>query len=308
MMSDITANRPAFEPLKQRSNAKGLLQLGGHSAVLATTALMVSATRDTFWLVPALLLHGVALVFLFAALHESIHRTAFASRRLNNVVAWVCGALLVLPPHYFRAYHMAHHRFTQQPDRDPELAVPKPATLGAYLWYVSGLPYWAERLRTTLRHALGLVPEPFVFHHLRAKVVREARVLLTVYALLALVSIHLHSAAAIWYWVVPAVLGQPVLRLFLLAEHAGCPQVSDMLQNSRTTRSIWPLRQLAWNMPHHAEHHACPALPFHALPKAHALVAHAITIQAAGYLAVHRELLQRLLKNRSGGRINTPRL
>ena len=152
-MSDIISNRPAFEPLMQRSNAKGLLQLAGHSAVLATTALMVSATRDTCWLVPALLLHGVALVFLFAALHESIHRTAFASRRLNNVVAWVCGALLVLPPRYFRAYHMAHHRFTQQPDRDPELAVPKPATLGAYLWYVSGLPYWAERLRTTLRHA-----------------------------------------------------------------------------------------------------------------------------------------------------------
>jgi len=292
----------------QRSNAKGLLQLAGHSALLATTALMVSAARDTFWLVPTLLLHGVALVFLFAALHESIHRTAFASRRLNDTVAWICGALLLLPPRYFRAYHMAHHRFTQQPDRDPELAVPKPATLGAYLWYVSGLPYWTERLRTTLRHALGLVPEPFVSHHLRAKVAGEARVLLTVYALLALVSIHLHSAVAIWYWVVPAVMGQPVLRLFLLAEHAGCPQVSDMLQNSRTTRGIWPLRQLAWNMPHHAEHHACPALPFHALPKAHALVAHAITIQAAGYLAVHRELLQRLLKNRSGGRISTPRV
>jgi len=297
MMPDIGANPPAFEPLMQRSNVKGLRQLAGHLAVLATTALTVYATRDTLWVLPAMLLHGVTLVFLFAALHESIHRTAFASRRLNDAVAWVCGALLVLPPRYFRAYHMAHHRFTQQPDGDPELAVRKPDTLGAYLWYVSGLPYWAERVRTTLRHALGVVPESFVSHHLRAAVVREARVLLIIYTLVALVSIYLHSSAAVWYWALPVVLGQPVLRLFLLAEHTGCPQTSDMLKNSRTTHSIRLLRQLAWNMPYHAEHHTCPALPFHALPRAHALVANAIATQATGYLAVHRELLQRLLKN-----------
>lgn len=303
-MPDITVNRAAFEPLMQRSNVKGVRQLAGHCAVLATTALMVSATRDTFWLLPALLLHGVALVFLFAALHESIHRTAFASRRLNDDVAWICGALLLLPPRYFRAYHMAHHRFTQQPDRDPELAARKPASLGAYLWYVSGLPYWAERLRTMLRHALGLATEFFLSQHLRARVVREARVLLIIYTLVAFLSIYLHSSAAIWYWVVPAILGQPVLRLYLLAEHVGCPQVSDMLHNSRTTHSIRPLRQLAWNMPYHAEHHACPALPFHALPKAHALVAHAIAMQATGYLAVHRELLHRLLNKRPGGKIS----
>jgi fatty acid desaturase len=288
----------ALRSLTHRSDAKGLAQLAGHAALLTITALAISASRDSAWLVPAMLVHGIALVFLFAALHESIHRTAFANRRLNDVVAWICGALLVLPPAYFRSYHMAHHRHTQQPGLDPELAAPKPASLGAYLWYLSGLPYWAERFSTTLRLARGRVTEPFIPDHLRPAIVGEARSLLGLYALIALASVALQSSTAIWYWIVPALLGQPVLRLFLLAEHAGCPRVPEMLQNSRTTLSLWPLRRLAWNMPYHAEHHAYPALPFHALPKAHALLADAIVCQATGYLPVHREILNRLLKTR----------
>ena len=64
-----------------------------------------------------------------------------------------------------------------------------------------------------------------------------------------------------------------------------------MLENSRTTRSLAPIRRLAWNMPYHAEHHACPALPFHALPAAHRLLQARIAVQAPGYVAVHREIL-----------------
>jgi fatty acid desaturase len=51
------------------------------------------------------------------------------------------------------------------------------------------------------------------------------------------------------------------------------------------------LRWLAWNMPYHAEHHAFPALPFHALPSAHALLRDHIAVQARGYLAAHRQII-----------------
>jgi fatty acid desaturase len=235
--------------------------------------------------------HGVLLVSLFAPLHESAHWTAFRTRRLNDLVAWACGAALMLPPGYFRAFHFAHHRHTQDPGRDPELAVPKPRTLGEYWWHVSGLPYWRERLGTTLRHACGRVDEPFIARRARPGIVREARLLLGLYLLAALASIVLSSAALLYLWAGPALLGQPFLRLYLLAEHTGCPLVSNMLENSRTTRSLAPIRRLAWNMPFHAEHHACPALPFHALPAAHRLLKSRIAVQAPGYLAVHREIV-----------------
>jgi fatty acid desaturase len=44
-------------------------------------------------------------------------------------------------------------------------------------------------------------------------------------------------------------------------------------------------------MPYHAEHHAYPALPFHALPAAHRLLKSKIAVQAPGYVAVHRDIV-----------------
>ena len=74
-----------------------------------------------------------------------------------------------------------------------------------------------------------------------------------------------------------------------------------MLENSRTTRSLAPVRRLAWNMPYHAEHHAYPALPFHALPAAHHVLKTRIAVQAPGYLAVQREIVAGLEPFRSAG-------
>lgn len=283
--------RDALVRLSDRSDGKGLVQLAFHLTALLATGALVWWARGSLWLLPAMVGHGIILVFLFAPLHESVHWTAFRSRRLNDVVAWACGALLILPPEFFRAFHFAHHRHTQDPARDPELAAPKPGTLPAYLRHASGLPYWRERITTTWGHACGRVDEPFIAPRRRGAIVREARLLLGLYLLAALVSIAVSSPALLYLWVGPALLGQPFLRLYLLAEHTGCPLVSNMLENSRTTRSLAPVRRLAWNMPYHAEHHAWPALPFHALPAAHRLLKSKVAVQASGYLAVHREIV-----------------
>ncbi len=295
-----TIDKAALKALSRRSDAHGLMQLGGHLAALGATGAAIAWTQGTLWLAPALVVHGMVLIFLFAPLHESIHRTAFKSRALNDAVAWVCGAVMLLPPVYFRAFHFAHHRHTQDPARDPELALLQPDDLGRYLLRVTGLPYWRERAATLLRHAFtGRIAQPFVTARLKPAVVREARLLLLSYAGIAAASVALESWAALLYWIVPAVLGQPVLRLYLLAEHTGCPFVPDMLRNSRTTRSNWLARRLAWNMPYHAEHHAYPALPFHALPTAHRLLAPRIETQASDYWAAHRDILTQI-RSRAG--------
>ena len=92
-------------------------------------------------------------------------------------------------------------------------------------------------------------------------------------------------------WVGPALLGQPWLRLYLMAEHAGCPLTPDMLANTRTTLTNPAIRFLFWNMPCHAEHHALPAVPFHALPALHERLRPRLGVVAPGYLAVQREIL-----------------
>jgi len=287
--------RETIRGLSRRSDARGALQLGLHLGLLAATGLLVWASRGHPWLAATLILHGIVLAFLFCALHESIHRTAFASRALNDAVAWVCGALLILPPNYFRLFHFAHHRHTQDRARDPELAVPAPATPAAYLWRVSGLPYWRERLQTTLRHAFtGHVSEPFGPAARAAEVVREARILWGCYLAVAALSLYLQRADALIYWIVPAFLGQPFLRLFLLAEHTGCAFDDDMLANTRTTYTNGAVLLLTWRMPYHAEHHSVPSVPFHRLARVNAMLPAERRVTAPGYLALHRALWRQL--------------
>ena len=281
----------ALSALVKRSDRKGLARLALHVMAIAAAGTVHASAFGSAWMLPAAWLYGTTLVFLFAPLHETVHYTAFRSRWINRAVSSVCGWILLLPPRYFRAFHLEHHRYTQDPERDPELAVAPPGTWPAYLWRVSGLEYWTSRVRTTLASAAGRVAEPYIGPSERAAVVREARLYLASYVALAAVSVAAGSAALVWLWVVPVVLGQPMLRLYLLAEHTGCPMVPDMLANSRTVHTNAIVRLLAWNMPYHAEHHAYAAIPFHALPRAHAALGPYVQVQSNGYVRVHRELM-----------------
>ncbi|SMF76922.1 Fatty acid desaturase [Tistlia consotensis] len=288
----------ALKALSTPSDRRGLQQAAGHLGLIVLAGALVWTTRDSPWVLPALLVEGVALVFLFCALHEAVHYTPFASRRLNRALAWLCGLVLLIPPRWFRHFHLAHHRWTQDPGRDPELAAAKPHSLAAYLLHLSGLPVWKSEIATLLRNAAGRNADSFVPPRERAAVTREARIMLAAYALVALLSLALQSRAAVWLWLLPMLAGQPVLRLYLLTEHGGCPAVPDMLRNSRTTQTGPLVRFLAWNMPFHAEHHAWPAAPFHALPRAHALLRERIEVQAPSYRAASRDVFRALVASR----------
>ena len=280
--------------LAGRSNAKGLVRLALHVAAIAASGLVYAAALETAWMLPAAWAYGTCLAFLFAPLHETIHYTAFRSRRLNRVVSVACGWILVLPPRFFRAFHLEHHRYTQDPERDPELAGAPLRTWRQYLWRVSGAQYWARQLRVVARFAAGRVTEPYIAPAERARVVREARAFLASYAVAGALSAAAGTAALLWFWIVPLLLGQPMLRLYLLAEHTGCPTTPNMLENSRTVHTSPLIRFLAWNMPYHAEHHAYASIPFHALPRAHAALAPFIRNQPRGYARVHRHLARGL--------------
>ena len=193
-------------------------------------------TKGSLLLVPTMALHGAVLIFLFAPLHETIHRTAFRSRWLNDTVAFFCGLSLLLPPEYFRAFHFAHHRYTQDPARDPELAGGcRPASRGAWLLHLTGFPYWTWQARVLARHAFGRVNEPFLTPAAGRRVVREARVVIAVYGAFIAASVASGSPLLLLLWVGPALFGQPWLRAFLAAEHMLCPELPDMAVNTRTT-------------------------------------------------------------------------
>lgn len=295
---------PELRALARRSDAKGLVQLGGHLIALVGSGVWYgqSIEQGAPWVLVllSLLAYGFTLVTMFAAMHECVHRTAFASLWLNDSVAWFAGLLSFYNSTFYRHYHGWHHRFTQIPGKDPELEDPKPTSLWTYAVELSGVTWWSGKLRTHAMLALGRTHSyPFLNEKTAAQATRSVRLQLATYAVAIGLSVALGSAYFVSYWLLPVAAAQPLLRAILLAEHTGCSHDDDALRNTRTTYTIWPIRFLMWQMPYHAEHHSHPALPFFALARAHATLGPQLEhVARGGYSEVHAELLRALFAKR----------
>lgn len=287
----FVAGLPTEEKLRltKLSNAKGLAHLAGHVGLIVILGGLIAAGVPGW---PLLLVpQGIALIFLFTLEHECTHRTPFATPALNDIVGRACGFLLLLPFEWFRYFHLAHHRWTNLTGKDPELEGAKPETGRQWLWHVSGLPYWGGMAKVTIALALGRGEAAYLPGTALPRIRAESRSLLAGYALVA--ASLLLSPLLFWLWILPVILGQPFLRLYLLAEHGDCPRVANMLENTRTTFTTALVRFLAWNMPYHVEHHSYPAVPFHCLPRLHGLIKDHLKVTADGYVAFSKAYLFR---------------
>ena len=311
MSSDIVTHRDMLRRLSadekraltERSDRRGLVQLAGHLSLIALclwgNVVGEGAVRWT-----AMLGQGIGMVFLFTAMHECSHSTAFRSQRLNRAVGMLAGMTLLIGPKWFFYFHQDHHKFTQDPDRDPELDTPKPSGIGGYLSYLSGIPFWAGNIRVILGNAAGRRSDPYVPETMQRVVRHEARLMMLFY--LMVVPALAYAGWLIPYLLVPLVIGAPFLRAYLLAEHAGCDECEgNMLANTRTLLTAAPVRFIAWNMPYHTEHHSFPAVPFHALPRLHRVMKDDIRHLETGYIGFHRrfarELSRKLSRTLPGG-------
>jgi fatty acid desaturase len=286
--------RDRLRALGQRRNGPGLVFLGAHLLTLAVTGTLLGLALGSWWAVPATLLHGVVIVHLFAPFHESTHGTAFRTRWLNQAVAWATGLALFLPPTHFTLEHAAHHKFTQDPLRDPE-RVPEANTVRGYLLYATSIPYFRYAFSNLVHQARGRFTDlerTFIPPRSLPKVQREAQLRWVFYGALALISLATQSWAVVLYWLLPRIAGEPVMRIIRMSEHGACPLVPDMLRNTRTVITLRWLRWLNWNNAHHAEHHALPGIPFHALPELHKDLRDHLEELRPGYVATQAHLLR----------------
>ena len=285
------------DALTARSDAAGLRHLALHAGLILLLGLLIAAQVPFWW---ALMLpQGILIAFLFTLQHECTHKTPFASDKLNEWVGWATGVAIFQPFLWFRYFHLAHHRHTNIPGKDPELdGLPKPEDWSSFAWHLSTLGYWASKVQVFLGLAFGKADAPYLPAKSHARLSREARGMLAIYAAVLVVTVMI-SPVLVWVWFVPLVLGFPVLRLYLLAEHGRCPNVANMFVNTRTTYTSALVRLLAWNMPYHIEHHVYPQVPFHKIPDFHAMVRNRLVSTSSGYVAFTLEYVRRFDETRA---------
>ena len=131
---------------------------------------------------------------------------------------------------------------------------------------------------------------PYVRPDRRRRIAWESRAFVV---LLAIVTYGVASTPGALTLVLAWPIAHVLLGLFLMPEHTGLPNTGTQIERTRTIRSNALVRWWMWNMPYHAEHHAHPAVPFHALGQLHQRLAPELVNVTPGYLAFHREALTR---------------
>jgi len=282
-LNAVVPRKEITKLIKQSSDAEGIKQslwhVGCMSLCAAVTMIAQSLAIAPLWWAGML---GMAFVasFFFMPLHETVHRSAFKTRMLNDICMHIAGFVCLRPALHYFYYHWAHHKFTGDKERDSEL---QPSlidmdvnTLPGYLAYMSGVPFWLDAVSTTVKHALGQCPEPYLASEKVQREVREeARAYLALYLglLAGGLMVPALGSALLTFWVLPSLLGQPMLRFYLFGEHRGCQSdPHNILCNTRSMTTNWLYRKMAWQMPYHVEHHAWPYVPFHKLEDANRLI------------------------------------
>jgi fatty acid desaturase len=253
------------------SDLRGAVQTLSHLGAIGITGTLLWVTLGSWWAVPVFMAHGILLNFLYAGQHELSHWTVFRTRWLNEWVGRAFGFVLFYPRTFDQVQHMAHHRFTQDWERDGELARDR-YTLGSYLLWMSGVSYWYTRWRRIIRFSLGMVTEPYLPSKRHAELIREARVHLAGIVLITAVSVAARSWAAVTFWLAPMLAMKGVHQLQNMIEHLGLPHDGNVLGNTRSTRTNALMRWLGWQMQYHTAHHAFPGVPFHRLRELNAII------------------------------------
>jgi len=245
--------------------------------------------------IPLAALHA----FLFAPFHECIHGTAFESKWLNRLGAWSTGLFFGMSPSLYRDFHFAHHRYTHNPDKDPELIhLPgngaKDATMPGkrILWIslCSGLGLLIFKIFVT--GTVSILPTRFWGSYFswikethRRKAAKESKWVTAFWVTILLLAIF--AFPSMWRVLFAAAFSNLFLGLWLTTEHTGLPSHGSMFDKTRSIISSRIVRWWIWNMNFHAEHHAWPAVPWHRLPEIHERVEDHILQSHPGYLRVH---------------------
>ncbi|GLQ56306.1 fatty acid desaturase family protein [Devosia nitrariae] len=259
------------------------------------------ALWGTWWAVPVFLAYGV----LYGSAgdsrwHECGHGTAFKTRWMNDVVYQIASFMMMRNPVTWRWSHARHHTDTIIVGRDPEIAVMRPPDLARVILNFFGILDVWHAVIDMGRNAAGIVSaeeKTFIPEMEQAKVVRVARIWVAIYATTIALSIWLGSILPLMLIGLPRFYGAWHAVMTGLLQHGGlADNVTDHRLNSRTVHMNPISRFIYWNMNYHVEHHMFPMVPYHALPRLHALIKHDLPAPNTSIIDGYREMIPAFLR------------
>ncbi|MCF1707222.1 fatty acid desaturase family protein [Tabrizicola sp. J26] len=293
--------RKVMKELMQRSDGPAIRDTLLWFALLAGSAWGGIAFWGTWWCVPFWIVYGVMYGSVCdSRWHECGHGTAFRTGWMNDVVYQIASFMVVRNPVSWRWSHARHHTDTIIVGRDPEVACKRPPNLFRLLMAYAGVIDMVDSVKILARNSVGILSadeKDYIPESEWPKAIFAARVHMAIYLLTLIAAIGFRSWIPIMLIGAPRIYGCWHMLMTGLIQHCGLAEnVTDHRLNSRTVY-MNPISQwIYWNMNYHVEHHMFPMVPYHALPKLHALIKHDLPEPNASILDAYREAIPAVLR------------
>jgi fatty acid desaturase len=296
--------RSAVQALMKRTNGRALASWGLWFLLLGGLGWLSAwlFTMGTAWCIPAFFLYGTIFSGCNARWHESMHGTPFRTKALNSAAFFLGAAMEYKDMVSARWSHLTHHAYTIHTEKDLEILAPRPVRLGILLLDYFYLHYAVLSFGILFQHAFGVVSsgaKRVVPKDRYIEMFWASRAALLLHAAAIALAIVLHSWLPILLFTTPRLYGGLVVWLFVVTQHSGLAQDGWDHRLSTRTLHVNPLLSFLYmHMENHIEHHLYPNVPFHALPKLHALVAPWMPRTYRGLCDAYREMWPALLRQR----------
>jgi fatty acid desaturase len=298
-----TVDRETMRALMVRSNAVAARDTIIWLVLLVASGIWAFVAWGSLWAIPAFVVYGVMYGSASdARWHECGHRTAFKSRRVNDLVYHLAAFMDYREPISWRWSHARHHSDTIVVGRDPEIAFKRGAPFIHVVLELFALRTIVAETKKMVMNAFGR-PTREQANFQPAEELRGSiwwsRAYLLAFAGVAAWCVFSRTVMPAMFIGLPTIYGRWLMVVYGITQHAGLAE--DVLDHRLNTRTVYMNRLnrfMYLNMNYHLEHHIFPTIPYHALPALHAAVAAQLPAPHRGIVAALREIVPTLLRQR----------
>ena len=251
-------------------------------------------------------IYGTIYSFSVSNWHETVHRTAFKTRWLNEIFYHIASFMSDFEGFRWRWSHTFHHSNTLQTkdDYDHEIQIARPTDLIAF--YLNFIPFsdllFPHKLikYEVIKHSLGFFSPVISItapEKEKGKIVWNSRLYVFIWICVISLSIYYKTFLPIIYIILPTYYGKPLWFLVNVTQHLGAAINTKDHRESTYSIKINPLLSfLYWHMEYHLEHHMFPMVPSYNLKKLHKLIKNQIPRPFPNLLSFYTEILPAVIK------------
>ena len=270
-------DRNKLKDLSQRKDLPGLIHFFFYFLFLFVSGYLAYITWGTWWSLFFFFIYGTIYAFSVANWHETVHRTAFKTRWINEIFYHTSSFMCDFEGFRWRWSHTFHHTHTLQTegDYDHEIQISRPTEL--FWFFLNYIPFtdllYPHRLikYEVLKHAFGkLAPvvNISVPKNQKKKIIWNSRLYVLIWINIFVFSFYIGSILPILYIILPTYYGKPIWFAVNVTQHLGAAIDTKDHRLSSYSLKINPILSfLYWKMEYHLEHHMFPMVPSYNLKK-----------------------------------------